>query len=131
MIALRRVASEGEGCLAWLMRHGPAQSTHDGSQRLFRNGRLPDAKLREGFWLKLVRRYPTVELYVSTDGDAWQGVAPDYHLALLEQEVKVGLMVSAGGTATRRPSYGSTTCRSRLTIRCLTGRVGQNSGIPP
>ena len=96
MIALRRIASEGEGCLAWLMRHGPAQSTHDGSQRLFRNGRLPDAKLREGFWLKLVRRYPTVELYYSTDGDAWQGIAPDYHLALLEQEVKVGLMVSAG-----------------------------------
>lgn len=97
MIALRQVMVDGEGRLEWLMRHGPAKSTHDGSQRLFRNGSLPKAKLREGFWLKLVRRYPTVELFYSTDGDTWQAVAPDYHLALLEQEVKVGLMLAAGG----------------------------------
>jgi len=96
MIAARFVSGDDGGALQWLLRHGPAKSTHDGSQRLFHAGANRDVKTADGLWLKIVRRYPTVSLSYATDGKTWQPVAPDDHFALLVQKVHVGLMVSGG-----------------------------------
>ena len=97
MIAARHVGSGDAAAIDWLLRFTPAKGTHDGSERLFRAGRHADLKAADGFWLRLTRSYPTVTVHYSTDGKDWQPIGPDYHLAMLEQTVHVGLMVTAGG----------------------------------
>ncbi len=84
-------------CLQWFFRHQPANSTHDGASRIYLDGVLKDYKLKEGFWLKVERAYPTITFYYSEDGKEWKELVSDRRFNWLEQEVFVGLMVTAGG----------------------------------
>lgn len=87
--------AEGRNCVTWFMRYHVVANTHQGSRRCFVDGDDRRFTAAEGLWLKLVRRYPYVELFASKDGKAW-GRMP-YRPALMPGRVWVGLQVTGGG----------------------------------
>ncbi len=90
---------DGGRCLQWLMRHHVVANTHQGSRRCFVAGDDKRFARPEGLWLKLVRRYPYVDLYASENGKEWRQ-AP-YRPVLLPARAWVGLQVTAGGDGKR------------------------------
>ena len=98
---LRFDGREPYRCFRWLMRHHVTPSAHDGSGRAYRYGYERELTAGENVWLKIVRRYPNVWGYFSTDGENWREIGADYLKVLLPQEVCVGPMVTAGGDGKR------------------------------
>jgi len=97
MFALRYDGYEGNAAIQWFYRHGVGLNTHDGTRRVFLEGVEKDKAAEAGFWLRIERRYPAVRGYWSKDGADWKPVAADMSLAMLEQDVHVGLMATGGG----------------------------------
>lgn len=95
-ITARYDGYEQNRAIQWFFRHGVARTTHDGSKRIYHSGVEKTMNAVAGFWLRIQRRYPTVTLSYSLDGQTWSPIADGYHLALLSQEVQVGLHVTGG-----------------------------------
>ncbi|MCC5830927.1 MAG: hypothetical protein JJU36_15890 [Phycisphaeraceae bacterium] len=93
---IRYDAWEGNRCLQWFMRHHRAHDAHIGSLRAWVAGSAREFDQSEDFYLRIIRRYPYLRAYASRDGREWTDVT-NYHAALLEQEVWVGMQVTAGG----------------------------------
>jgi hypothetical protein len=83
----------------WRSRHHVVANTHQGSKRAFLDGTVPgfDQKNAAGLWLKMVRRYPYVDLAASSDGKTWEPVP--YTSLLLAEKIWVGVQVAGGGDA--------------------------------
>ena len=94
-VTLRYDRYEKHQCLQWFMRHYSPLDTHEGSGRCFLDGIDKRFAAREGVWLKIVRRYPFIELYASADGKAWQEI--NYRPVLMAAKLWVGFQVTAGG----------------------------------
>ena len=94
-VALRYDGYQGNRCLQWFMRYHVVGSTHQGSGRCFVDGTDKRFAAPAGLWLKLVRRYPYIDMYASLDGQAWERLA--YQAVLLPGKVWAGLQVTAGG----------------------------------
>jgi len=98
MFAIRYDGYEGNSAIQWFHRHSIGHSTHAGTRRAFIDGVEKDKAAEQGFWLRIERRYPTLHAFYSLDGEDWQPIAGDHSLALLEHDLHVGLMVTAGGS---------------------------------
>lgn len=96
-ISLRFDGHAANRCLQWFYRHRVASTAHEGSRACFLDGLAREFDLERGLWLRIERRYPRVRLLASRDGQQWTDVAPDHHLAMVDQDVLVGLQVTAGG----------------------------------
>ncbi len=94
--SIRYDAWEGNRCLQWFMRHHRAHDAHFGGLRAWVAGSDRTFEQQDGFYLRIVRRYPYLRAYASEDGQDWTDVT-NYHAALLEKEVWVGMQVTAGG----------------------------------
>lgn len=94
-VQLRYDGWEGNRAIQWFMRYHVAPDSHDGSGRAFIDGVARDFPDKEGTHLKLVRNYPYVDAYVSTDGTSWTQIP--YRPVLLDRTVHVGLQATAGG----------------------------------
>lgn len=95
VVSVRYDGWEGNRCIQWFMRYHVVGSTHHGSQRCFLDGADKRFDKTEGMWLKLVRRYPYVDVFASDDGKAWRQLA--YKPVLRQPKVWVGLHAVAGG----------------------------------
>jgi hypothetical protein len=84
--------------LRWFLRFASRPRDDEGALRCYAAGVLPAVTNPEGLWLRLVRRYPRVEMAWSADGTTWTPVP--YRAALLAPKVLVGLQVTAGGDST-------------------------------
>lgn len=96
-VHLRYDAFERNRCVQWFMRYHRRPTDHDGSRQCFHDGldrRFDDPT---GLWFRIERDYPMVRLFASRDGREWSRVAEDYEIALLPQEVHVGLIATQGG----------------------------------
>jgi len=98
---LRYDGRESYRCFRWLMRHHRTPSSHDGSGRAYLYGYQREMTAAAGGWLKIVRRYPNVYGYLSTDGEIWKELGADYLKVILPQKVYVGPIVTAGGDGKR------------------------------
>jgi hypothetical protein len=90
-------AAEIHRCAEWFARHLIAMDTHCEWSRAFKVGIDKRFDKPEGLWLKLVRRYPYVDMYVSPDGKAWEQFP--YKAVLMAAKLWVGLEVTAGPAA--------------------------------
>ncbi len=88
-------ARDDRRCLQWFTRYSSRMKDDEGGLRCFTDGLLKELNSPQGFWLKLTRRYPYVDMAVSADGVTWTTVA--YRAALLAPKVLVGLQATAGG----------------------------------
>ena len=93
----------GHQCLQWFHRYLVAPGDPDGGRRCFHAGIEKEMRATEAFWLKIVRTYPYVRTYSSTDGETWSEVGADQSKALLPATVWVGLQVT-GGTDSNSPA---------------------------
>ncbi len=100
-VNLRYDGFEHNRCIQWFMRHRVIPEDAQGGRQSFQDGLERDQTATEGFYMRIVRRYPFVRLYTSEDGEQWQSVADDYQIALLPQQVWVGLQVTAGGDGSK------------------------------
>jgi hypothetical protein len=94
-VSLMYDAAEARRCVQWFMRYHVVANTHQGSRRCFIEGHDLRFDQPDGLWLKLVRRYPYVELSASKDGKSWEKMP--YLPVLSQAKVWVGLQVTAGG----------------------------------
>ncbi|MEI7834706.1 MAG: hypothetical protein WCJ56_16085, partial [bacterium] len=88
-------ARDDRRCLQWFARYSSRLKDDEGGQRCFTDGIVKQMKEQQGFWLKVTRRYPYVEMAFSMDGTQWTPV--QYRAALLAKKVWVGMQVTAGG----------------------------------
>ncbi len=94
-VALRYDGYEKNRCLQWFLRHHRAPDPHEGSGRCFIDGLERGMNATQDFHLRITRRYPHVRLAYSADGETWQSI--DYDHSLIDQAVKVGVQLTAGG----------------------------------
>lgn len=90
-------ARQDQRGLCWFMRHTSRPRDDEGGLRCFVDGLAKATDRTDGCWLRLVRRYPYVELAFSDDGKTWQAVG--HRLVLLAPKVLVGLQATAGAGA--------------------------------
>lgn len=93
-VQLRYDGYEGNRCLQWFMRHERRPTDPDGGKRCFMDGTIGDADRDSDVWLKLVRRYPFVDLLWSHDGKDWKAVP--YRAVYLPARCWIGLQATAG-----------------------------------
>ena len=93
--ALHLCYSAQEKGLQWFLRHSSRMRDDEGGLRCFAAGVVKGPDAAEGLWLRLVRRYPAIEMAWSRDGATWTAVP--YHAALIAPTVLVGMQVTAGG----------------------------------
>ena len=93
---LRYDGRPGHRAWRWLMKYHVTPSSHDGSSRAYQYAYDESVKAAEGVWLKVVRRYPFVYLFTSTDGEIYTEFGADYLKVMLPQKVWVGPQLTAG-----------------------------------
>lgn len=96
-VNLRYDGRPGHRAWRWLMKYHVTPSSHDGSSRAYLYGYDESVAATAGIWLKVVRRYPFVHFYTSTDGERWNEFGADYLKVLLPQRVWVGPQITGGG----------------------------------
>lgn len=101
-IHLRHDRWEGNRCVQWFMRHHVAPNAAVGSMRCHIDSVEREIKADSNLWLRMVRRYPFVELSASEDGTTWKPVAGDYRPVLMPGSIWAGVQATAGGDG-RRP----------------------------
>jgi|GEM_PF-4561884 len=94
-LALRWDGFKDNQCVQWLYRFAPGESRLQSC----RWGYERKAPAPDNLWLRLQRIYPEIRMYYSTDGKEWQRIAEDRYLAFFEQDMLVGLHVTAAQVA--------------------------------
>lgn len=98
-VSLRLEGTLDAARVQWRMRYHVVANTHQGSKRAFIDGTVPDINALEksGLWLKMVRRYPYIDLATSKDGQTWETIP--YRSMLQAGKIWVGVQVVGGGDA--------------------------------
>ena len=117
---------EKNRAIQWMFRYGVAHDTHSGARRVMHSGLMPAMNARAGFWLRIERQYPTFAASWSADGETWADIPPDYQFNLPMPDVRVGLMVTAGGDGKTPVSV----TYDRVTFEVLDGRPDAETIAP-